>query len=115
VSSPEATTRLPPTCWARRSSGLCRTTQPGSAYDICRGKGDPRRSRRDEPSRACCAPAAQLDALVWRDLRELLTHPEHVAPAWPARTAAIGCRRSVRPDVSNYAGVSSSASGSWNA
>ncbi len=68
-------------CGVCRSSCLCRTLHPGYAYYTCRGKGDPLRSRRDEPCRARYAPAHQLDALVWQDLCELLTHPEHVAQA----------------------------------
>jgi site-specific DNA recombinase len=68
-------------CGVCRSSCLCRTIHPGYAYYVCRGKGDPLRSHRDEPCRARYAPAQQLDALVWQDLCELLTHPEHVAQA----------------------------------
>ncbi|MBV9969456.1 MAG: recombinase family protein [Xanthobacteraceae bacterium] len=68
-------------CGVCRSSCLCRTVHPGHAYYTCRGKGDPLRSRRDDPCRARYAPAHQLDTLVWQDLCELLTHPEHVARA----------------------------------
>ena len=68
-------------CGLCRSGCLCRTIHPGYAYYVCRGKGDPLHSHRDEPCRARYAPAHQLDALVWRDLCELLTHPEHVARA----------------------------------
>jgi site-specific DNA recombinase len=68
-------------CGVCRSSCLCRTIHPGYAYYTCRGKGDPLRSRRDEPCPARYAPAHQLDDLVWRDLCALLTHPEHVARA----------------------------------
>ena len=60
---------------------MCRTIQPGYAYYVCRGKGDPLHSGRGEPCPARYAPAARLDDLVWRDLCELLTHPEHVARA----------------------------------
>jgi hypothetical protein len=66
---------------ARGSSCLCRTIHPGYAYYTCRGKGDPLRSRRDEPCLARYAPAHQLDDLVWQDLCALLTHPEHIAQA----------------------------------
>jgi site-specific DNA recombinase len=68
-------------CGVCRASCLCRTVRPGYAYYVCRGKGDPLRSRRDEPCRARFAPAHQLDELVWQDLCALLTHPEHVAQA----------------------------------
>jgi site-specific DNA recombinase len=66
-------------CGRCRASCLCRTIHPGYAYYLCRGKGDPLHSRRDEPCLARYAPAAQLDALVWRDLCELLTEPASVA------------------------------------
>jgi site-specific DNA recombinase len=68
-------------CGLCRSGCLCRAIQPGYAYYVCRGKGDPLHSGRDEPCPARYAPAARLDDLVWRDLCELLTHPEHVAQA----------------------------------
>ena len=77
-----------PTCCApwsaaacAASSCLCRTIHPGYAYYLCRGKGDPLHSRRDEPCPARYAPAAQLDALVWQDLCELLTEPAQIAQA----------------------------------
>src|SRR5690348_2549598 len=68
-------------CGACRSACLCRTVHHRHAYYVCRGKGDPLHSHRDEPCPARYAPAARLDDLVWRDLCELLTHPEHVAQA----------------------------------
>ena len=68
-------------CGVCGSSCLCRTLQPDYAYYICRGKGDPLHSRRDEPCRARYAPARQLDALVWQDMCDLLTHPEQIAQA----------------------------------
>src|SRR5918997_1336316 len=68
-------------CGVCRSSCLCRTIHPGYAYYTCRGKGHPSRSRREHSCLARYAPAHQLDALVWEDLCELLTHPEHVAQA----------------------------------
>jgi site-specific DNA recombinase len=68
-------------CGVCGSSCLCRTLQAAYAYYICRGKGDPPPSRRDEPCRARHAPARQLDALVWRDMCDLLTHPEQIAQA----------------------------------
>src|SRR5689334_10472496 len=68
-------------CGLCRSGCLCRAIQPGYAYYVCRGKGDPLHSGRDEPCPARYAPASRLDDLVRRDLCELLTHPEHVARA----------------------------------
>src|SRR4051794_5151941 len=68
-------------CGRCRSSCLCRTVHPGYGYYACHGKGDPLRSGRDEPCPARYAPAAQLDALVWRDLCQLLTEPGSIAQA----------------------------------
>jgi site-specific DNA recombinase len=68
-------------CGVCSSSGLCRTLLPDYAYYICRGKGDPLPSRRDASCRARHAPARQLEALVWRDMGDLLTHPEQIAQA----------------------------------
>jgi site-specific DNA recombinase len=67
-------------CGACGSSCLCRTAHR-YAYYSCRGKGDPLHSGRDEPCRARNAPARQLEALVWRDMCDLLTHPEQIAQA----------------------------------
>ena len=44
-------------CGLCRSSCLCRTVHPGYAYYVCRGKGDPLHSGRDEPCPARYAPA----------------------------------------------------------
>jgi site-specific DNA recombinase len=68
-------------CGVCRSSCLCRTVHPGYDYYVCRGKGDPITSRRDEPCPARYAPAHQLDELVWRDLCALLTDPGQIAQA----------------------------------
>src|SRR3954468_2938937 len=68
-------------CGVCRSSCVCRTVHPGYGYYVCGGKGDPLRSGRDEPCPARYAPAAQLDALVWRDLCQLLTEPGSIAQA----------------------------------
>src|SRR4051794_7317405 len=68
-------------CGRCRSSCLCRTVHPGYGYYVRHGKGDPLRSGRDEPCPARYAPAAQLDALVWRDLCQLLTEPGSIAQA----------------------------------
>ena len=40
------------------------------------------------------APAEQLDEIVWKDLWEVLSHPESLTEALKQRTAADGCRRS---------------------
>jgi site-specific DNA recombinase len=51
------------------------------AYYTCRGKGHPVVSCRDERCRSRFIPAGQLDELVWRDLCDLLTHPQTIAEA----------------------------------
>src|SRR4051794_20252706 len=68
-------------CGVCRSSCVCRTVHPGYGYYVCHGKGDPLRSGRDGPCPARYAPAAELDALVWRDLCALLTEPGSIAQA----------------------------------
>ena len=51
------------------------------AYYTCRGKSHPVVSCRDERCRSRFIPAGQLDELVWRDLCEVLTHPQTIAEA----------------------------------
>jgi len=51
------------------------------AYYTCRGKGHPVVSCRDERCRSRFIPAGQLDELVWKDLCEVLTHPQMIAEA----------------------------------
>jgi site-specific DNA recombinase len=69
------------------SCGQCRlacggrVSQSGYAYYTCRGKRPAIISCRDEKCPARYVPAQQLDELVWQDLCELLTHPEHIATA----------------------------------
>ncbi len=53
----------------------------GYAYYTCRGKGHPVISCRDEKCRSRFIPAGQLDALVWKNLCEVLTHPQTIAEA----------------------------------
>jgi len=60
---------------------LCRTVHPGYDYYLCRGKGDPLQSCRDERCPARYIPAHQLDELVWQDVCEVMTHPESIAQA----------------------------------
>ena len=61
-------------CWARMG-------HPADGYDICRGKMHPIHSGRDERCPSRFIPAQPLDELVWRDLCEILTHPEAIAQA----------------------------------
>jgi site-specific DNA recombinase len=49
------------------------------AYYTCRGKSHPVVSCRDEKCHWRFIPAAQLDELVWKDLCEVLTHPQMIA------------------------------------
>ena len=51
------------------------------AYYTCRGKAHPVTSCRDEKCRSRFIPAGQLDDLVWKDLCEVLTHPQTIAEA----------------------------------
>jgi site-specific DNA recombinase len=69
------------------SCGLCglaciaRSCHPGYAYYTCRAKQHPIQSCRDERCPSRFIPAAQLDARVWQDLCEILTHPELITQA----------------------------------
>jgi hypothetical protein len=63
------------------SCGVChlgcvgRSVHPGYAYYQCRGKAHPIQSGREQRCPARFIPAAQLDAVVWADLGDVLTHP----------------------------------------
>jgi site-specific DNA recombinase len=70
------------------SCGICqlacfgRTSPDGEhSYYICSGKGKPVQNRLDEKCPSRFIPARQLDELVWRDLCDLLMHPEAIAYA----------------------------------
>jgi site-specific DNA recombinase len=69
------------------SCGVCRLgcvgrcVHPGYAYYLCRGKAHPIQSGRERRCPARFIPAAQLDALVWADLCEALTHPASLVQA----------------------------------
>jgi site-specific DNA recombinase len=63
-------------------TGRYRSTKAGVyAYYTCRGKSHPVVSCRDEKCRSRFMPAGQLDELVWKDLCEVLTHPQTIAEA----------------------------------
>jgi site-specific DNA recombinase len=51
------------------------------AYYVCRGKGPPEVSHRQERCPARFIPAHQVDDLVWQDLCAVLTHPDSIADA----------------------------------
>jgi site-specific DNA recombinase len=53
----------------------------GYAYYTCRGKSHAIVSCRDEKCRSRYIPAEQLDAVIWQDVCEVLTHPEQIAAA----------------------------------
>jgi site-specific DNA recombinase len=53
----------------------------GYAYYTCRGKSHAILSCRDEKCPSRFIPADQLDALVWQDVCEVLTHPNMIAQA----------------------------------
>jgi site-specific DNA recombinase len=55
-----------------------RTSWDGRSYYVCRGHAEVVSEQR---CRARHAPGARLDELVWGDLCEVLTHPEHVEHA----------------------------------
>jgi len=55
-----------------------RCPSPGYRYYQCRGKLTALHSHRDTICPSRHIPAAQLDALVWDDLCQVLTHPETI-------------------------------------
>jgi len=66
------------------SCGVCslsctgRCSSPSHCYYQCRGKLSALHSHRDTTCPARLIPAAPLDALVWDDLCQMLTHPETI-------------------------------------
>jgi site-specific DNA recombinase len=53
--------------------------QPHNLYYICAGKARPFQRLPERHCPSYYIPAGQLDEMVWRDLCELLTHPETIA------------------------------------
>ena len=70
--------RMLVSCGACRQGSSARTTWDGRSYYVCRGHHEIVAEQR---CRTRHAPAGQLDELVWQDLREVLTHPEHIKAA----------------------------------
>jgi site-specific DNA recombinase len=68
-------------CGACQSACIARTTTHGHSYYVCRCAAQPLYSQHDQRCTARYSPAQQLDALVWQDLCDLLTHPEWIAYA----------------------------------
>ena len=60
---------------------LVESLRGGYAYYVCNGKSQAIISRHDEKCPARYIPVEQLDALVWQDVCEVLTHPEMIAAA----------------------------------
>jgi len=65
-------------CGACGRSSPARTSWDGRSYYVCRGHSEVVSEQR---CRARHAPGARLDELVWEDLCEVLTHPEHAKHA----------------------------------
>jgi site-specific DNA recombinase len=69
------------------SCGVChlsctaRQLHPGYTYYVCRGKNTRITSHLDQRCPARFIPATQLDDLVWKDLFEVITHPEIIMAA----------------------------------
>jgi site-specific DNA recombinase len=70
--------RMLVSCGACSQGSNARTTWDGRSYYICRGHHDIVAEQR---CRARHIPAGQLDELVWQDLCEVLTYPEHIKAA----------------------------------
>jgi site-specific DNA recombinase len=69
------------------SCGVChlsctaRQLHPGYTYYVCRGKDTRINSHLDQRCPARFIPANQLDELVWKDLCEVMMHPEIITAA----------------------------------
>ncbi len=63
-------------CGHCQLASTARTVNGRNHYYLCNGKNQPVHSHRDTTCPARYTPADQLDALVWHDLCEVLTHPE---------------------------------------
>jgi site-specific DNA recombinase len=68
-------------CGRCQSSCLARKLQGGHTYYVCAAKSNTIQSRKEEKCPSRFSPAQQLDALVWQDLCEVLTHPESLTQA----------------------------------
>jgi site-specific DNA recombinase len=68
-------------CGVCHSSCTARRLHTGHTYYVCAAKGNPIHTRKAEKCPSRFSPAQQLDALVWQDLCEVMTHPEQIAYA----------------------------------
>lgn len=68
-------------CGVCQSSCTARRLQTGHMYYVCAAKGNPIHTRKAEKCASRFSPSQQLDDLVWRDLCNVLTHPDQIAAA----------------------------------
>jgi site-specific DNA recombinase len=68
-------------CGVCQSACISRTTNGGRSYYACRCLSQPIRSLHDQRCRSRYVPADQLDAIVWKDLCELMMRPESIVHA----------------------------------
>src|SRR6266568_2243710 len=68
-------------CGTCRLGCIGRSSRGGYAYYVCVGRSHGTISHRDEKCSARSVPVEQLDALIWQDLCEMLTHPDRIATA----------------------------------
>jgi site-specific DNA recombinase len=68
-------------CGACQSTCISRTTNGGRSYYACRCLSQPIHSVHDQGCRSRYIPADQLDAIVWKDVCELMMQPECIVHA----------------------------------
>jgi len=68
-------------CGRCRLACQARKLHPDNRYYICTGKARNIQRRREEICESRFIPAGQLEELVWKDLCQLLTHPEIITQA----------------------------------
>jgi site-specific DNA recombinase len=67
-------------CVARTQTGT-KNIKQRHRYYVCSGKFRQAQSSLEEKCPSCYVPAKQLEELVWKDLCEVLTHPESITEA----------------------------------
>ncbi len=65
---------------ARTQTGR-KANDPKQRYYVCSGKFKEAHSRLEQKCPSRYAPADRLDEVVWKDLCEVLTHPESITDA----------------------------------
>ncbi|MBA2712994.1 MAG: recombinase family protein [Rubrobacteraceae bacterium] len=68
-------------CGRCELSCIARTVNRKNKYYVCSGKGKQIHTGREKKCPSRFAPADQLDEVVWKDLCEVLTHPESITEA----------------------------------